>query len=332
MPRPSGPGARPHEAGGSATRSDSGSRVSFLKKYHPDLMLVGATLVWGATFAVVKSAVAQMPPFTFMTLRFGTAALVMLPIIIWRRRHLDRATLIASAVLGVWLYAMYAFQTVGVLYTTAGKSGFITGLFVAFVPVLNFALTRRLPSPSTIVGVTMAVMGLALLSLTSRFMLGLGDALTVLAAFFAAVHIIALSRYSPRHDVALLVGLQLAISVPLHTLGAVIWGRPLVPPPNAGVWGAIIGTALFASVLAFFAQTYAQKTVGPTRTAVILTAEPVFAGVFAYLLLGEMFNLRGWIGAALILSAMFVVEIYPALRRHQAGATTSPVDADALVE
>ncbi len=280
-------------------------------------MLVAITAVWGSTFVIVKGAIEQMPSFTFMALRFALAALVMAPVLYLRRKHLTRQTLVAGLVLGLMLYAMYAFQTFGLLGTTASKAGFVTGLFVAFVPAIQILVFRHRPSPATLIGVGVAVVGLGLLTVTNQLTIGVGDLLVLGAAFFVGVHIIALSRYSPRFDVLTLVALQLAVAAVLQSASAFIFETPMLPP-NPGVWGAVLLTGLLASALAFFVQTYAQKTVGPTRTAVVLTAEPVFAGIFGYLWRGEVFTLRGWLGAALILAAMFLVEVYPALVRRRA--------------
>jgi len=288
---------------------------AFLRKYHPDLMLVAITVVWGSTFVIVKGAVEQMPPFAFMALRFTLAALVMSPVLIARRRRLDKATLAAGLALGLLLYAMYAFQTLGLMGTTASKAGFVTGLFVAFVPIIGLVWFRRAPSVTTLLGVVLAVAGLGLMTLTDSWTMGLGDALVLGAAFFVAVHIVALSRYSPRHDVLLLVSLQLTVAAILHVVSTFAFETPMLPP-TSGAWGAVALTGLFASALAFFVQTYAQKTVGPTRIAVVLTAEPVFAGIFGYLWRGEIFTPRGWLGAVLILAAMFLVEVWPALVRR----------------
>ena len=293
---------------------------NFIHKYHPDLMLVAITAVWGSTFVIVKGAVEQMPSFTFMALRFSLAALVMSPILVLRLKRLDRPTLIAGCLLGLPLYAMYAFQTFGLLGTTASKAGFVTGLFVAFVPAIEMVWFRHRPKSTTLGGVGLAVVGLGLLTMTDHFTMGTGDLLVLGAAFFVAVHIIVLSRYSPRYDVLLLVALQLAVAAALHAASAFIFETPVMPP-NSGVWGAIAVTGLLASALAFFVQTHAQKTVGPTRTAVVLTAEPVFAGVFGYLWRGEVFAFRGWIGATMILAAMFLVEVWPALRRRRVEET-----------
>lgn len=296
---------------------------AFIRKYHPDLMLVGITVVWGSTFVIVKGAIEQMPPFTFMALRFTLAALVMSPVFIFKRRRLDKPTLVAGVVLGVLLYAMYALQTFGLLGTTASKAGFVTGLFVAFVPAIQLVWFRHRPSATTLTGVALAVIGLLLLTVTDRLTMGLGDLLVLGAAFFIAVHIIALSRYSPRYDVLLLVAVQLSVAAVLQAASAFIFETPVLPP-NTGVWGAVAVTGLLASALAFFVQTYAQKTVGPTRTAVVLTAEPVFAGIFGYLWRGEVFTPRGWFGAALILAAMFLVEVWPALSSSRRLASARP--------
>jgi drug/metabolite transporter (DMT)-like permease len=274
------------------------------------LALVGVTAVWGVTFPVVKDAVERVPPFEFLTLRFTLAAVVTTAIFVRQLRTLGREGLVAGALAGTTLFAGYAFQTVGLQYTRASNAGFVTGLFVVFAPLFAALFLRRRPGTGATIGVVLALLGLALLSLTNHLHVRKGDLIVLFAAISFALQIVLLARYAPRHSPGALSAVQLWVTAVLSGLWSMSgehWRTP-----TASVWMAVVVTGLFASALAFTVQTAAQRHIGPTRTAVILTMEPVFAGLFAYLLLNEQLTARGWIGAGLILAGMLVAELWPA--------------------
>lgn len=274
------------------------------------MALVGVTAVWGSTFVVVKEGVQRLPPFAFNSVRFLLAAAALGVVAVPGLRRLDGRGWRQGAALGAALFAGYGFQTVGLQHTEASNAGFITGMFVVFTPLLSAALLRRAPGRAAVTGVVLATTGLGLLSLTGSFVPRFGDVLITLCAVSFAFHIVGLGAWAAEHDPVALTVVQLVCAGILHSLfaGALEIGRvPLVV--DAYVVVAILATALLASAAAFWIQTAAQQVIPPTRTAVILTMEPVFAGVFGFLLLGERLSARGWAGCALILAGMLVAEL-----------------------
>ncbi len=283
--------------------------------------LVGVALVWGSTFVLVKASTARVPVYSFNTLRFSLAAAVVTAFCVPGLRRLGRDGFARGAVLGLFLFGGYAFQTVGLQYTEASKAAFITDTFVVLVPLLSAVLLRRPPAPAALAGALLALAGLALLSLVGSFVPAYGDVLVLGCAVSFAAHIVGLGAWAPRYDPLPLTAVQLAVAGVLH--GAVA----LVGDVGSGAFDVdgqvvfvILFTALLASAAGFWIQTAAQRVLPPTRTAITLTMEPVFAGVFGYLLLGERLGARGWAGCGLILAGMLLAEL-----RAAADAGSDPV-------
>jgi drug/metabolite transporter (DMT)-like permease len=276
------------------------------------LALVGVTAIWGSTFVVVKDAVAAMPVTDFLTWRFSLAALVMLLLRPRSVAALGRSGRRAGALVGLALGAGYLLQTLGLQHTSAAVSGFITGMFVVLTPLGAAVLLRQPPPAAAWLAVGVATVGLGLLSLHG-FAIGSGELLTLGCAAAFALHIVGLGRWASSHDAFGLAVVQLLTTALLCGLVAVPGG--LVVPPDAGVWGALALTALAATALAFVVQTWAQAHLAPARAAVVMTMEPVFAGVFAVLVAGEVVGPRMLVGAALVLTAMVLTEVGP---RHGA--------------
>ena len=272
--------------------------------------LVGVAAIWGATFVTVKESVERVPVFEFLALRYGLAGVVLTAVFFRQAAGLGRAGLRAGVLAGVALFAGYTFQTIGLQYTRASNAGFVTGLFVVIAPVLAAIVLRRRPSAGPIAGVVLATAGLFLLSLSHGFHIRYGDAIVLLAALSFAVHIVVLARYSPEHSPAGLTVVQMWVAGVLSAVCALAFEHPVAPTSGVVIRGVIV-TGLFASALAFFIQTLAQRYVSPTRTAVILVTEPAFAGLFGIVFLSESLTVRGWIGAGLILAGMLVAELAP---------------------
>lgn len=272
------------------------------------LLLVGATAVWGSTFVVVKDAVARMPVTDFLAWRFTIAAIAMAAARPRAVFTLDARGKRLGVVIGLALGAGYLAQTVGLEHTSATISGFLTGLFVVFTPLCAAVALRRPPPAMTWVGVALATAGLAAISLHG-FSIGYGEALTLLCAFFFALHILALGEWSSSYDAAGLAVMQLSTVAVLSILCAA--PESLAPPPDAKAWGAVLLTAILATSVAFFIQTWAQAQLAPTRAAVVLTMEPVFAGIFGVTVGGDHLGPRIVIGGLLVLGAMYTVELGP---------------------
>jgi drug/metabolite transporter (DMT)-like permease len=272
-----------------------------------ELGLVAVTAVWGATFVLVRDAVAQVPPSTFLAIRFLAAAVLLAVLRPRPAVRLGRGLAVAGVVAGLALFAGYGFQTVGLQYTSASNAGFITGLAVVLTPLLAALVLRESPGGWPATGAVLAATGLALLTL-DRLEVRRGDALVLGCAFAFAVHILLLGRYAPRHDSYPLAVVQL-FTVGMLALAWAAGAGDLQVPGTAQVWVALAVTAVLASAGGFLIQTRAQRDVSPTRTAIILTMEPVFAGLFGFLLAGERLAARGWLGAACIVAGMLVAEL-----------------------
>jgi len=278
----------------------------------PALALTGVTAVWGSTFVVVKDAVGRMPVTDFLTWRFGIAAAAMLVLRPRTVAALGPAGRRAGLVLGVALGAGYLLQTLGLQTTSAAVSGFVTGMFVVLTPLGAALLLHTRPGRPALAAVVLATAGLALLSLHG-LAVGGGELLTLGCAAAFALHIVGLGRWAATFDAFGLAVVQLLTTTTLCAAVALPGG--LVVPPDAGVWGALVLTALAATALAFLVQTWAQSHLPPTRAAVIMTMEPVFGGVFAVVVGGESLGPRALVGAALVLAAMLLTELGP---RHGA--------------
>jgi len=273
----------------------------------PLAVLVGITAVWGATFTVVKDAVARMPVMDFLFVRFAVATLVLLALRPRAVRGLGRPGWRRAVLLGVALGVGYVGQTVGLRFTSAAVSGFITGMFVVFTPLIAGLVLRRAVGAAAWAAVGLATAGLGLLSLRG-LAVGVGELLTLLCAAAFAVHIVGLGEWSPRHDAYPLAVVQLGTVTVLTGLAAAPGGLAL--PPDGAAWAAVGVTAVLATAAGFLGQTWAQARIPPTRAAVVLTLEPVFAGLFA-VLAGERLGWRTLAGGGLVLAAMYLVELGP---------------------
>lgn len=265
------------------------------------LLLV--TAVWGWTFVPVKEAVAEVGPFWFLALRFSLASLCALPLLRrgdppWRE----------ALLLGVFLFGGYFFQTWGLRYTTAQKSGLITGLSVVLVPVVAHFLGERI-SFRIGLGVVLAGLGVAFLALGGEGRLGgslFGDMLTVVCSFSFAVYIALLARYAKAAPLGPLLPLQLLVVAGLSFVGA--WAAGEVRWPLSGrVWQALAITGVLASAVAYYVLAWAERRTSATKAAVVLAMEPVFAALFGWVLLGERLSLGQIFGAVFVLSGILAV-------------------------
>jgi drug/metabolite transporter (DMT)-like permease len=282
--------------------------------------LVFTTAVWGSTFLVVKDAIAAVPVLDFLGLRFALAFAVMLAVRPRALASLDRSGWLHGVVLGLVLAVGYAAQTFGLQTASASVSGFITGLFVVFTPLIAAVVLRRRVPSAVWVAVVLATAGLGLISLHG-LSIGRGELLTVVGAFFFALHIVGLGEWSHRNDAYALAVVQIGTVAAFSLVLALIkdGGHGLTLPSGWSGWGAVALTALLGTAAGFFLQTWSQARMPATRAAVVLTLEPVFAGVTG-VLSGETLALRGWIGAALVLAAMYLVELGPRTLTREAAA------------
>lgn len=295
--------------------------------------LVYCAAIWGSTFFVVKDAVQSLDPQLLVGYRFTLAAALLLPLVAWRvlSRSKGRAVSFpgteatgipvrplgwrAGLTLGIVLWALYATQTAGLVWTTAANSGFITGLFIVFVPFLGWLMFRSRPSVLQVAAVGIALAGLSLLT-GGLAELNAGDALTLVAALTYAWHVLLTDRYVGRgHDAYVLCFVQLLLTGLLGLAGAWLLGaRP--EPLDPGVLRQVLFLTLFPTLSAFLLQLWAQRIVPPVKVALLLLLEPVFGAAFAWTLGGEQFVWLRAIGGLVILAAMLLAELAP--RRQEA--------------
>lgn len=274
-----------------------------------DFSLLMVALIWGLTFSTVKIAIADMAPFTFVAIRFAIAFIFMV-LFCWKKLfQFRRSDWLPGIFVGIFLFGGYSFQTIGLQFTTVSNAGFITGLSVVMVPLFYSILKRSFPSPLVLVGAALAGCGIGLLCLNEGYTYNFGDILVLACAVSFALHIIAIGRYASQVDATVLASIQIGTVAILSVAAAFVF-EPNTPIQfTKEVWIGLLTTAIPATSLAFFIQSYMQKFTTPMHTAIILSMEPVFAGLFGYLLLNEVLGARGLWGAALVLAGMILSEI-----------------------
>jgi drug/metabolite transporter (DMT)-like permease len=278
-----------------------------------DLALAFDTLVWGATFTLVKSALRDVSPLLFLALRFSlaTAALTAAWFLGWHSPKSGPRALAGGILTGILLFSGFLLQTLGLQLTTPPKSAFLTGLASVMVPLLGALVYRNRPQPLEVLGVLVATVGLALMTLDGPLAsIGKGDLLTLLGAVAFAGHIVTLGHYSSKASFEMLSITQVGTSAVL-AVSLFWWAEPPHIVWRPAVIYAILVTGLLATALAFTVQAWAQKFTSSTRTALIYTLEPVFAWLISYWALGEGLAGRVAAGAALILGGVVLVEMKP---------------------
>jgi len=278
------------------------------RQLRADLALALVAMIWGATFVVVKNELANIGPLAFVTLRFAVAFLVMALLARHSLARVDRSQLLAGLLIGTFLFSGYALQTVGLRYTTASKAAFITGLSVVLAPLFARLLLGQSPSLLAAVGVALAAVGLGLLSLADDLTPAIGDLLVLGCAASFALHIVTISRFAPKMDTTTLAAVQIGV-VPVAAAVTTGLLEPLPATIGAGTLGVAALMGIVATAFAFTVQTKAQAFTTPTHTALVLSLEPVFGALFAYLLAGETMGPRQILGCALILLGMVAAEI-----------------------
>lgn len=260
-----------------------------------------ASFLFGATFVMVKDAITVLPPLGFVGWRFSLGAAALLAISRPRRRTTVRHGVVA----GLLLFAGYAFQTRGLVDTTASASGLITGLYVVFTPLLAAAVARRRPRLGVMAGALVAFAGLVALTSSEGLRARPGDLWTLGAAIAFAGHIVYLSRVARHHPVIAFTGVQLAVVAFLGLTGSLIL-EEFAAPGGASVT-ALLVTGLAVSGGAFLLQVWSQTVIGAARTALVLALEPVFAAAAGAVILGERLGTGGILGGLLILTGIHVV-------------------------
>jgi drug/metabolite transporter (DMT)-like permease len=298
-----------------------------------EAMLLLASAIWGFAFVAQRVAMDYVGPFTFNAVRFGLGSLPLLPLVVLagrtteeeasgRPRHLawkrtsgspsPRALALSGLSAGALLYGGASLQQFGIVYTTAGKAGFITGLYVIIVPILGLFWRMR-PGRAAWAGAVLGVAGLYLLSVTGRFAMGLGDALVFGGAFFWAGHVILVGWLIRRIDVSTLAFMQFITCSILSFATALIVEDVRIDGIIAAAWPILYGG--FISVgIAYTLQLVGQRRTPPAHAAIILGLEAVFAALGGWAVLGETLSTRALVGCTLMLAGAIVAQLRPRRR------------------
>ncbi len=294
-----------------------------MKKFIGEIALFSITAFWGVTFPIIKLALSDISPMIFIAIRFSFAALLLLPFL-WKPLFISNKYLIkAGLFLGFLYFVGFATQTVGLQFTSATKSGFITGTFVIFIPILQLILEKKLPSRGNIIGIFLVIIGLILLSSKGETVIdiltelgnnfNLGDFLTLICAIFYALYVVYIDIITKKFDYKALIILQVIFTGVAGFIFTYIFNVTGVESIrynfNGTVILVILYTAIFSSIFATAVQTKYQKTVTPTKAGIIFSLEPIFAALFAYLIINENISSFGIIGCLFIFTGVLVSEL-----------------------
>jgi len=266
--------------------------------------LLTVSAAWGMAFVVMKDAIERQSVNNFLFTRFTLAVIVMVALKPQVLKKLNRDLIIRAGSAGIFLGLGYIFQTLGLARTGAAITGFVTGLYVVFTPLLAYYFLKERLTKLIWGCVFLATIGLGLLSIRG-FSVGIGEMLVLASAFFFAAHIIALGKWSSGRDVYAMTIVQLAMCALLSGLASIPDGYSA--PPDYGVWAVVVFTAVICTAVAFVVQTWSQAHMTTTKVAVILTMEVVFAALFAIIFGGERLTLQATLGGLMVLTAMFMI-------------------------
>lgn len=281
--------------------------------------LLGATLIWGSSFIILKSTLDSVPTLWVLALRF-TGAAALMALIGWKElQQLDRQYLKKGAVLGTALFAAYTLQTFGLEYTTPGKNAFLTATYCVLVPFMWWAFTKKRPDAYNLGAALVCILGMALVSLDGDLSLGLGDGLTICCGIFYALHIILTSRAVEGRSPVLLSMVQFAVA------GLWCWvTAPMVSAFPTGVpasaWWSIAYLCFMCTGICFLLQTIGQKHTTPQTASIILTLESVFGTLLSVIFYHEQLSLKTLTGFVLIFIAVLISETKLSFIRTKARA------------
>ncbi len=281
------------------------------------------TLLWGATFVIVKESLADASSMLFIAVRFTLAGILITPFLFKYKHHFDKNSAIAGSILGFILFMGFATQTVGLKFTSATKSGFFTSTAVVMVPFLQIFISKRKPTLGSIAGVLLVSAGIVFFSSSGKSInefigeiggdFNIGDALTLVCAFFFALYIVYLDKASKKHNFWVLTIMQIYATAVLAFLAGVIFSAGNIEPVKFNLTSnlitGILYTAIFATFITTILHTRYQKLISPTKAGLIFTLEPVFAAVFAFFAINEKISNLGFIGAVLIFGGLITSEI-----------------------
>ncbi len=291
------------------------SNMLTLKTFKAEVLLLLAAIIWGVSFVAQRVGMEHVGPFTYNGVRFLLGALSLAPLLWIRRRSAplippggERLMLAGSLLAGLILFVGASLQQVGIVHTTAGKAGFITGLYVVVVPLLGLLWGHRTPW-GTWVGALLAVVGLYLLTMNDRLTLTEGDGLVLIGAFFWAGHVLVIGWLAGRHVEPILLACLQFIVCGVLSLAIAVVSEPITLDGLRGATLPILYGGLLSVGVAFTLQVVAQRDAPPAHAAIILSLETVFAALGGWLLLNETLAGRGLMGCGLMFAGMLLSQL-----------------------
>jgi len=295
-----------------------------------DVLLLITAIIWGFAFVAQRVGMDYVGPFTYNGVRFAIGSLSLLPLVLMAREQRSAASqilpppglktiLFGGAALGLTLFVGASLQQIGLVYTTAGKAGFITGLYVIIVPILGL-IWRQQPRIGTWIGAFLAAIGLYLLSVTEEFTIELGDLLVLIGAFFWAAHVLIIGWLSPRINPIKLAFSQYVVCSILSLITAiiieVITFRSIFAAAIPILYGGLLSVGI-----AYTLQVVAQRDAHPAHAAILLSLEAVFAAIGGWLILGEIISPRGLVGCGLMLFGMLLSQLWSLVGKSSASVS-----------
>ena len=281
-----------------------------LRELGADFLLLMVAISWGSTFFIVQAAVNQTPVYTFIFWRFLSAGILMLIISLRQWKAFNKEAIKAGAILGIFMFLGYAFQTFALTYTYSSTVGFITGLSVIIVPFLSYLVFKHKASIFSSMGALTAAIGLYFLTANNEIGLSLGEVYAFICAIMFGLHIVFTGHLSRHHNVYVLVCTQFLTVALCSFVGGLFLEGSIMPEAWTELFiEALSITVLFATIFAFWVQTAMQRFTTAAKTAIIFAMEPVSAGVFGYFFAHELLNFTQVCGALLILGGMLIAEL-----------------------
>lgn len=289
-----------------------------LKEYFADSSLLIISLIWGSTFIVIKKTVELFEPITFVGVRFMIAFIIMLIFCYPRRKNFSFAMLRDGLLIGLTLFIVFTFQTLALKYAKATEVGFLTGIYVLFVPILSAVFLHKHPHLFSWIGVIFSACGMMLITMTGSMTLSTGQLFAIINAFFIAVQIIMTDSYSRKHDTVLLTAVEIGVVGVLSLLYAFLFEHPdfsgLAQP---FVMKSLIFNSLIATVFCFFIQMHMQQHTTPTKAAIMFTMEPISSAFFSFFIGHEILTFKQYSGAFMIVMAIVLAETGTYLRLYR---------------
>ena len=272
------------------------------------LALLLATIIWGSSFFIMKNAVDQIPTPYLLGIRFSVAAVLLALIFAKRMKLINNEYIWQSAIIGLCLYLAYFVQTLGLARTTPGKNAFLTAVYCIIVPFLYWIVDKKRPGKSNVLAAVLCVTGIGLVSLTSSFTMGAGDALTLLGGFFYAAHIVVVAKFGKDKDMFVVTTLQFAYCALYAGITAVILRPQMSLEISSGLWVELAYLAVACTAVALLLQNLGQKYTHPSSASLILSLESVFGVVFSVIFYDERLTFRMLAGFTLIFVAIIISE------------------------